>query len=46
MLTSNPIKTGLEYSNIAEAQEKCLKVALIKMEVILKEDFSKFLIEI
>lgn len=31
---------------MAEAQEKCLKIALIKMADFLKEKVSKFLIEI
>lgn len=31
---------------IAEAREKCLKIALIKMADFIKEEVSKFLIEI
>ena len=43
---SNLTIVGSEYSNTAEAQEKDLKTAWMKMTEFFKEEISKYLIEI
>ena len=43
---SNPIRLGSEYSNIAEAQDKDLKIEFMNVKEVLKEEINTSLKEI
>ena len=46
LVPSNPATESLEYSNMAKAQEKDLKIPFMNMIQVLREEISKSLKEI